>query len=224
MKEVRVLLIGLVILMGCQTHTSTPQGNQSQPTAETPIIREPSLPSPGQTQSPIATHLLISDQGIGLARLGITFQQLKQKLGTSAQFKVISNFIVDFDAIAVYQSGNLQYYIVYPSGKAFVDSDVIELLSSDNPNYRTAEGVGAGTTLQQAQNIYGQAILSYNTQNESREMVRFANYLSRNIIFRPKVASADFAGIYQSSSAAAEYHETKVFNDTAVISSIFVGR
>jgi hypothetical protein len=115
----------------------------------------------------------------------------------------------------------LQYYIVYPSGQAFTDTDVIEVLSTDNPNYRTLEGVGVGTSLQEAQNVYGQAMLSYNTQNESRETVRFANYPSSMVTFRPKAAST-FAGIYELSSA--DQHETKVFNDAAVIGSIFVRR
>jgi hypothetical protein len=116
----------------------------------------------------------------------------------------------------------LQYYIVYPSGQAFTDTDVIEVLSTDNPNYRTLEGVGVGTSLQQAQNVYGQAMLSYNTQNESRETVRFANYSSSKVTFRPKAASVSFSGIYEPSSA--DQHETKVFNDAAVIGSIFVSR
>jgi hypothetical protein len=223
MKDLRVVLLGLIVLTGCQINISTPERNPSQsPVAEPSTIVEPSLPSPRQTQSPIAANLLISEQGIGSAQLGMTFEQLKQKLGESAEFEVVSNFMVDFDAIAVSQSGSLQYYIVYPSGQAFTDTDVIEVLSTDNPNYRTLEGVGVGTSLQQAQNVYGQAMLSYNTQNESRETVRFANYSSSKVTFRPKAASVSFSGIYEPSSA--DQHETKVFNDAAVIGSIFVSR
>lgn len=221
MKDSWLTLIVAIALMGCQTNNSNFQKTESSSPSVTPETLQPSS-SVSKKQSPMTEDFLISERGIGSAQLGMTFQQLKQKLGTETQFKVMSPFMVDFDAIAVYQSGQLQYYIIYPSGTTFADSDVIELLLADNPNYRTAEGIGVGTTLQQAQAIYGQAILSYNTQSESREIVRFVNYPSKNIIFLPTVTSKSFAGIYPSSSE--EYNETKKFDNSAKIKSILIGR
>ncbi|CCI26008.1 conserved hypothetical protein [Microcystis aeruginosa PCC 9809] len=220
MKDLRLILILSLALIGCQTNYPDFQSPKSPSTLET----KTSISSPVSSQklSPIPEHLLISDQGIGFAKLGMNLRQLKQKLGSSAQFKVVSPFMVDFDAIAVSQSGQIQYYVIYPSGTTFTDDSVIELLLTDNLNYRTAEGVGVGTTLREAQAIYGKVILSYNTQAESREMVRFTNYSSPNIIFLPQRNTDDFVGIYPPSSD--EYHETIAFDDSAIIESIFVGR
>ncbi len=222
MKNLRFCFIKAIALIGCQKNSSDFQTSQSPSTSSpTTITESPSVQPEQKKPSVIPNDLLISDQGIGSAKLGMKFGELKEKLGKSAQFKIVSPFIVDFEAIAISKSGEIQYYIIYPSGTTFKDSDVIELLLTDNPNYRTAEGVGMGTTIKEAQAIYGEATLSYNTQSESREMVKFANYPSKNIIFMPTRNSDDFAGIYPPSSA--EYNETKKFNDSATIGSIFVG-
>lgn len=210
MKVLPLIVLFSIVLVGCQ---SNPIDFQTKPS--------PSISSETKQKQPITEAFLISDTRIGTAQLGMTFQQLQEKLGASAQFKVVSPFLVDFDAIAVSKSGQIQYYIIYPSGTTFTDSSVIELLLTDNPNYRTVEGVGVGTTLQEAQKIYGKAILSYNTQAESREMVRFTNYSSQNITFLPQRNTDDFVGIYPPSST--EYHETTEFNDSAIIGAIFVG-
>lgn len=221
-KNLRLLLILAITLIGCELNRPNSSQTKSSPASKKPETAQQSSPIPDKTNLPIPDRLLISEQGIGSAQLGMSLQQLKQTLGSEAKFEQVSPFIVDFDAIAVYQLAKVQYYIIYPSGTTFSDSDVIELLLTDNPQYRTAEGGGVGTTLPQAEAIYGEAILSHNTQAESREMVRFTNYSSQNIIFRPVVASESFAGIYPSSSA--EYNETKKFHDSATIRSILVSR
>jgi hypothetical protein len=219
MKSLGLLLILSITLIGCGVNT-TDFSKPKSPTAS--VVPETKPTSSSIQKPPIADNFLISEEGIGFARLGMTLQQLKQKLGTEAKFEVVSPFMVDWDAIAVYQTGTVQYYILYPSGTTLSDSEKIELLLTNNPNYRTVEGVGTGTSLTQAEAIYGKAILSYNTQNESRELVRFTNYSPQNIIFQPTVPSRSFAGIYPSPSG--EYNETKNFHDLAIIRSVFVGR
>ena len=67
----------------------------------------------------------------------MTFGQLKKALGSTAQFKVQSPFMVDFDAVAVSLSGKVQYRIIYAAGTKLKDTDVIELLMTDNSNYKT---------------------------------------------------------------------------------------
>jgi hypothetical protein len=146
----------------------------------------------------------------------MTYGQLKQQLGTKAEFTVKSPFIVDFDAIAVSQSGKVQYYILYPAGSPLADSAVIEALVTDNPSYRTPEGVGPGTPIPQAEAVYGDATLSYNTMNESREYIKFTKEPSRNIKFRAQPSQGkQFAGIYPPSPT--ESKQTKDFEKTASI-------
>lgn len=167
-----------------------------------------------------STEGIISANGIGSARLGTKYGQLKTLLGKNAQFAVRKNFQVDFDAIAVSQSGQIQYYILYPSGEEFQDSDTLKILVTDNPNYRTEKGVSPGMSLAQGEQIYGKATLYRNTANESREYIKFAHFPLNNIYFRPGTKTGESAGIYRSDSQ--EYQETMRYREGTIIRSIEV--
>jgi hypothetical protein len=124
--------------------------------------------------------------------------------------------MVDFDAIAIVQEGKPQYYILYPAGIPMSDDDIIEALVTDNPYYQTAEGVGPGTPLKQAEEVYGEATLTYHTVNESREYVKFAQHPSPDVTFRLGAANDDsLAGVYPSPQK--EFNQTKEYKDTATI-------
>ncbi|MEG4326022.1 hypothetical protein [Microcoleus sp. herbarium5] len=167
-----------------------------------------------------AASLTISDRTIGAAKVGMTFGQLKKALGSTAQFKVQSPFMVDFDAVAVSQSGKVQYRIIYAAGTKLKDSDVIELLMTENVNYKTVQGVGPGMTLKQAEAIYGKATLSYNVDNEMREGVVFAKQPTRNIMFVPKAEGKQFAGVYGAGKGG--FYQTNKYHPNAVIKSVMV--
>ena len=215
----------LLVIMSCSaSNISSPE---PPPIPSSSITLKPAQQSPvasptASQNSPSASkNLLISAKGIGLAKLGMTFGQLKQVL-PDTKFKVESPFMVDFDAIALSQSGKVQYYILYPAGTKLADSDLIEMLLTDNPNFRTVKGVGSGTPLEQAEAVYGDATLSYNTSNESREYVKFVNQPAQNLLFRSFAPNQQFAGIY--SSPPGEYNETKKFQKSAKIGSILVSQ
>jgi hypothetical protein len=167
-----------------------------------------------------ATSLTISDRAIGEAKVGMTFGQLKKALGTTAQFKVESSFMVDFDAVAVSRSGKVQYRIIYAAGTKLKDTDIIEILMTDNPNYKTAKGVGPGMNLKQAEAIYGKATLSYNVDNEMRENVVFANQPSKKFLFVPKADGKQFAGVYGTGQGG--FFQTNKYHVNAVIKSVMV--
>ncbi|MEG4590008.1 hypothetical protein QUA54_33050 [Microcoleus sp. MOSTC5] len=167
-----------------------------------------------------AASLTISDRTIGAAKVGMTFGQLKKALGSTAQFKVESPFMVDFDAVAVSQSRKVQYRIIYPAGTKLKDTDVIELLMTENSNYKTVQGVGPGMTLKQAEAIYGKATLSYNVDNESREGVVFAKQPTRNIMFVPQAKGKQFAGVYGAGQGG--FYQTNKYQPNAVIRSVMV--
>lgn len=224
MKAAFLIFVFSIVLISCTQTTESTTKTQSSPTSSaTPESTQQPSSNPSasnQKSSLTAKALTISADGIGMAKLGITFGQLKQVLGSNAEFKVVSPFIVDFDAIAVSKSGKVQYYILYPAGTTFTDANSIELLLTENPNFRTVEGVGPGMSLKQAKAVYGEATLFYNTQNESREQVKFANQPAKNLVFQPTAPNQDFAGIYPSPSG--EYNETKKFQGSALIRSILV--
>ena len=167
-----------------------------------------------------SASLTIADRTIGAAKVGMTLGELKKALGSTTKFKVQSPFMVDFDAIAVSQSGKVQYRIIYAAGTKLKDTDVIELLMTDNPNYKTVQGVGPGMMLKQAEAIYGKATLSYNVDNEMRENVVFANQPTRKIMFVPKADGKQFAGVYGASQGS--FHETNKYQPNAVIKSVMV--
>jgi hypothetical protein len=167
-----------------------------------------------------ADSKLISATGIGPAQLGMTLGDLKTILGSEFQFTVESPFIVDFDAIAVRQGEKALFYILFLPGQPLTDTDAIEGLYTDNPDFRTNQGVGPGTPIQEAEQAYGTATLSYNTQNESREYVRFAQQPSANISFATGNGSQNAAGIYPSPTQ--DYNETKQYRDDATIQSVLV--
>jgi hypothetical protein len=167
-----------------------------------------------------SASLTISDRTIGAAQAGMTFGQLKKALGSTAQFKVESPFMVDFDAVAVSQSGKVQYRIIYAASTKLKDGDVIELLRTDNANYKTVQGVGPGMTLKQAEAIYGKATLSYNVDNEMRENVVFAKQPTNKIMFVPKAEGKQFAGVYGAGKGG--FYQTKKYQPNAVIKSVMV--
>lgn len=215
-----------MMVMSCDTSTTSSQPETS-PLPSNTITPELAEQSPSENltvldQNPpaVAATQTISAKGIGPAKLGMTLGQLKQVLGSNAEFKVVSPFMVDLDAIAVIKAKTVQYYILYPVRTIFADSSLIEVLLTDNPNFRTVAGVGPGTLLTQAEAIYGDATLSYNTQNESREQVRFANQPAQNVTFQPIAPAQQFAGIYPSQSG--EYNETTKFYESASIRSVLV--
>ncbi len=207
--------IGLT-LMGCGLSASS---DSAPAVSESPeIVAE----STSAAEPEDATTIAISKRGIGAAQFGMTLGQLKQALTSDAiRFEVESPFIVDFDAIALVKANVVQYYILHFADLPLADSDRFDILLTDNPNARTVEGIGPGTSLQQAEAVYGKPTLSYHLANEGREYVRFANQPSDNIAFRMGAFGDDtLAGIYANSND--EYSETHDYKEDATIQWIEV--
>lgn len=162
----------------------------------------------------------ITPVGIGSAKIGMSFQELKTQLGSEFEFPVKTSLIEGFDAIAVTKAGAVQYYIPYPTGTNFTDTDRIQHLMTDNPNYRTAQGIGPGTSIGQAAAVYGGATLSMSKENESREFINFTQH-PNGLAFRPKpVGTRNFAGEYPESND--EYLKTNKYDRRAAIGQITV--
>lgn len=219
--------LGILLLSGCGTPDAgtTPEADSSntetvEPETDSPSPSDDTLDDESDA-SDAATR--ISADGIGLAQLGMTYGDLKQALGDGTEYTVESPFIVDFDAIAVRQNDEVQFYILYLASETFSDTDVIQGLMTTNPDYQTEAGVGVGTSIQVAEAAYGDATLSYNLANESREYVRFENQPSKNISFGTYgggSAATERVGLY--SSPAAEYNETQDYVEGATIQTVLV--
>lgn len=228
LRRVSSVVLGVSLLAGCNAapppvaETSTPMTlppiPPATPTPPSPPAPVAQIPTPTPTPTPQAP--LISAEGIGTARLGMTYGEFKQRMEPGVTFEVQSPFMVDFDAIAVSRNNAVEYYILYLAGTTFSDRDVIQGLLTNNPNFKTAEGIGTGTSLRQAETAYGQPTLSYHTQNESREYARFQNQPAPNISFATGNGNATTAGIYPSPTA--EFNETQQYREDATIESILV--
>jgi len=221
-----VALSTIVLILGvasCNNASNPPILSPPLPTTSAssqplPVAPSPD-PSPSTIASPKVNSHLISSEGIGAARLGMTFGDLKRSLGSDTELAVKSPFIVDFDAVAIRQAGEVQYYILYLSGQTLSDTDVIQGILTDNATFHTAENIGPKTLLTEAERVYGQVTLSYNTQNESREYARFAKQPPA-LSFNTGNGNRTTAGIY--STPQSDYNETQQFRDDAIIQSVLV--
>ncbi|MGJ3250343.1 MAG: hypothetical protein ACFE0J_04290 [Elainellaceae cyanobacterium] len=224
------LSVGLIsvslVIGGCSSRqTGVPSPDDSASEAANTSESAPFTSSPEATQvneidTPVPTEFLISAEGIGDAKLGMTFGTLKQTLGSEVEFTEETSLMSDFDAIAVRKDDAVQYYILHLAGDPFTEEDVIQGLMTDNSSFMTAEEVGAGTPIKDAEESYGKATLSYHTRNESREYVRFENHPANNVSFQAGNGEQDPTGIY--SAPSSEYNETPDFADSASIQSVLV--
>ncbi len=218
--------LALMSLGGCGTgsesNTPTSTSQDSTPSnAETDP--SPIEESPQNAADGIDSTRLISQEGIGVAQLGMSFGELKAALPEDVDYIVESPFIVDFDAIAVRQEGDVQFYLLYLAGESFTDENIIQGVMTTNPDYQTAEGIGVGVLIREAEAVYGDATLSYNLANESREYVRFENHPAGNLAFGlygGGAGTTDYAGIYATSTI--EYNETQDYAENATIQTILV--
>ena len=218
-------LIPICSLWIAVTACNSPSATSPPPPSEPIVQQTPSpLPSPVLPPSPPASPAFtISANGIGDAKLSMTLGDLKNKLESKAEFTVESSFMVDIQAIAVSRENEVQYYILYPAGTTPTDKDPIDLVMTDNPKYRTAEGVGPGMLLKRAEALYGEATLFFSYASEAREYAKFASQPARGLFFRTKtVDDSLFAGIYPQPKG--EYNETADFEENAAIGSVMVRR
>jgi len=179
--------------------------------------------SANKPSTPEVKYGLITPKCIGSACLGMTFGELKAKLGNKVKYKA-GQFMVDIDAVEVIQDGKTQYYICYDHGQKLRDKAKITCLSTFNSYYRTKEGVGPGISLIQAQKKYGRATVSYGDENEGRESLKFSKLPEgyNHIWFRPQAKSGDHAGIYPKSPEKNGLYKAIKFKPDAYIWQIMI--
>ncbi len=140
----------------------------------------------------------ITEGGIGAAKVGMTLAELKKTLKNSARFETQTNFTPGYDALAIRQKGKVQFYIPYPKNKKVTDNEQINILVTDNPTYKTAEGISPGMSIKKATEIYGDAQLGYDPKNSLEEVVRFTRQPGELLFFSGGTERNGRAGIYPS--------------------------
>ncbi|MBV5260777.1 DUF1176 domain-containing protein [Synechococcus moorigangaii CMS01] len=179
-------------------------------------------------RSPSADYL-ITAAGVGPARLGMTFGDLKAQLPEAATFEPVPLGVDLPRGWRVNLYGAEQFVVAFGEADSETlptDQAEITLIMVQNPSYRTAVGVGPGTPLPEAIAQYGQATLSYNPEAESREFIEFAEapFSSTDpfrIFFRTNQWTlTDYAGIYPDHQGG--YQITTQYEDHAAIGAIWL--
>ncbi|MEL7143105.1 MAG: hypothetical protein AAGM27_03820, partial [Cyanobacteria bacterium J06554_3] len=179
----------------------------------------------------VKNEFLISSDGIGSAKLGTTYGQIKQALGSDYTYTDVSPFMVDLSAVAVLREGisgffpgrAIAFYLAYPASDTLTDSTVINLFITANPKYQTREGTGPGTLLTAAVRDYGKVTLGFNTEGESREFATFERSPNK-LVFRAEALTHTFAGDYSVPDATRDgsFNQTPAFFENASISQVWV--
>jgi uncharacterized protein YecT (DUF1311 family) len=201
-------LVTIVCLGGCGSTAQTPSSSN---TATLEASADPLNP---------AESWQISVTGVGPIEFGMTLAAVRSVLPPEMTLTPEPNLLVDWDGMALRENETSLLYILFPAGTIVTDSSTVKLLMVVDPRYTTPEGIGPESTIAAAQEVYGQATLSYNTDDESREYVRFLEsppYLG----FRTTGSSGQWVGQYQG-SADGSYYETEDFDPDGTIAFVLV--
>jgi hypothetical protein len=173
--------------------------------------------STNKTTTAEVKYGLITPNCIGSACLGMTFGQLKAKLGDKVKYKT-RHFMWSIDAVQVIQDGKVQYEICYDGFEKLQDKDKIYCLSTDNSYYRTKEDVGPGTSVLKAEQVYGKSAIKYYTVPELTEFLKFSKLPVgyERIAFRAKVKSEEVAGDYSARSDNTYHRDIKIKPDAYI--------
>jgi len=151
----------------------------------------------------IKSDYKIEENRIGPAKLGMTFGRLKAILGRQVVYKDV-DLGIGMKATAIMWSNHIHFYILYPAWKPLLqNTDVISVIATDSPRYKTQEGVHPGSSITQGSQLYGPAILTYHQQTSYEELITFK--------FKPK--SIWFARY--GANKAGVYKKEKNFNKTS---------
>lgn len=182
-----------------------------------PADKAPAAPEARQAARPDSGALIRPD-GIGAARAGMKIGELRAALPAGTTLGPAEPFMVDVLGLPVVRGADTLFYVLAVAGEPMGDDAPIALVATRNPAFRTAEGIGPGTTLGEAAARYGAPTLSYSTADESREYAAFAGYPHRNVRFRV-AGGAGMAGVY---STEGEYNETARFDGSARITQVMI--
>jgi hypothetical protein len=198
--------IALIILLACAP-AEEPPATRSQPEA---------------VATPVVSYPVITADGIGAARRGMTVGEVRAALPAGSAIGSLDElFMVDLSALPVVAGTDTLYHLVFVHGDPVSDTTHVQMVVTTHPRVTTPEGVGPGSTVEEAASRYGQPTLSYNTNDESREYAKFPNYSAGNVWFRLKPGDGDafFVGKYGTDG---EYNETTTFDPAGRILMVMV--
>lgn len=158
-------------------------------------------------------HAVITSDGVAGAIVGSTVEELADQLGDDYEISDEVRITVDFTGHVVSRDGTVQFRAV----KANAPGDELSLFIVNNPEFRTAEGVGPGSSIAEGEQIYGNATLTRNPENESREFVEFQDQTDSRVAFRTPGIAGTYVGEYDG-----EATETADYDEDGVIAAVWI--
>lgn len=213
-----------LLLLAVVSASLTACGPEDRPgdAAPIPAIAETKETGEAGPATPASADRLIRPDGIGAARPGITIGGLRAALPPGTTLGAPEPYMVDIIGLPVVQGADTLYHALFGDGEPTGDDALVPWVATHNPAFRTAEGIGPGTTLADAAAAYGAAMLAYNVNDESREYASFANFPHSRVRFRVAPADASTSAFAGSYATQEEYNETAEYDPAARISMVSV--
>jgi hypothetical protein len=193
---------------------------------DTPDASRDVAPAPAPAASPAspaAADVVITPDGIGPVRAGMSVARIRAALGPALRLGDVElAFMVDLMGIPVIRDADTLLYLVFPAHED-PDADAVPLLAITNhPSVQTPEGIGPGSTLAQAATAYGAPRLRFSADDEMREYATFFRYDHPGLWFRVAPGDTVFLAGRYPGGALAGYGETDEYDADARIMMVMV--
>lgn len=218
----RTLITALLVVLPACGRGDTPVISGSPPAVD-PTPATPSLVTAtehpdgenGNSVPDAGSGALITGNAVGPVELGVAGDALAGDLGPD--YTVTgphTDIFVDQVLYEVSRDGEVHLYAGWLNG----EPPTISLIVTENTLYRTAEGIGAGSTIDEAAQAYGNPTLNYSFSDEGREYAEFPTAPSPRMSFRVGNIG-ELSGIY---STEDEFNETNEWRAGATIQYVLI--
>lgn len=157
------------------------------------LLASPTSPADAQDEP-----WVITSDGLGPVRIGASLDEVRAQLPEGYVLGDQVPIAPDFDGFVISVDGAV-HALIPVSDNGVVPSVIV--LSDE---YRTADGIGPGSLVGDAEDVYGDATLSWSADDEGRERVVYENQPS-GLSFRTSEAVGPQAGIYGNGTTTVLY-------------------
>jgi hypothetical protein len=162
------------------------------------------------------TNAIISRGGLGDAVGGLTAPELAALLGPVFEMRPTNTVLTGTEGVTFLLDGTVQFHALH----LVHEGPALDLLVTENPGYRTAAGIGPGSTLDDAVAAYGSPRLSFSVLDDGREFVQFDGGPPANVVFRVVGPDGDLAGDYPEPQQ--DFNQTEEVRPGSTIAAVWV--
>ena len=197
------------------TSSSTTTSATSTTTVSTTSVA-PATTTEAPPPPPDDSCTVIGDDGLPVVAAGADDTAILAVLGPEWSAVRDAAYLVDVDGYRFVCNDETVFYGAWALG----EPEGVSLVISDHPDFVDAAGVGPEMSVADAIARHGgSAIVTVNTEFESREFIEFADGGTPGWLYRVGSPSTGFAGVYP--EPVSGYVETSTFVDDAVITQVW---